>query len=121
MTHPSFHLFTYGSLVSADTGPGAELLAGCERVAEASVRGTLYDLGEYPALVLSGSTTVPGVVWRCPVERLPRLDAYEGVQDGLFRRAAVRVGEHACWIYVAGPRLGLRLRPEARRPHSPQS
>ncbi|NIR43395.1 MAG: hypothetical protein GWM93_05820, partial [Gemmatimonadetes bacterium] len=45
---------------------------------------------------------------------LAELDRYEGVDEGLFRRAAVRVGEHACWVYVAGPKLGARLVPEAR-------
>jgi gamma-glutamylcyclotransferase (GGCT)/AIG2-like uncharacterized protein YtfP len=110
-----FHLFTYGSLTSRRPGSvGHELLAGCERIGEGSVRGTLYNLGDYPALLLSGSDTVPGVVWRCPVELLPALDAYEGTDSGLFRRAAVRVQGLACWIYVAGPKLGPRLVPEAR-------
>lgn len=121
MTSTHFNLFTYGSLASVAAGPAAELLAGCERVTEASVRGTLYDLGDYPALLLSGSTEVPGVIWRCPVERLPRLDAYEGVDEGLFRRVGVEVGGVGCWVYVAGPELGLRLLPEARRTRATRS
>jgi gamma-glutamylcyclotransferase (GGCT)/AIG2-like uncharacterized protein YtfP len=115
MTSPCFHLFAYGSLVSATAGPAVELLSGCERVAAGSVAGTLYDLGDYPALLLSGTTEVGGTIWRCPVDRLPLLDAYEGVGEGLFRRVGVQVGEYACWVYVAGPGLGLRLLPEARR------
>jgi gamma-glutamylcyclotransferase (GGCT)/AIG2-like uncharacterized protein YtfP len=114
MTAASFHLFTYGSLVDA-SGPGAQLLRGCQRVAEGSLRGTLYDLGEYPALLLSGNTLVRGLIWRCPTDRLPHLDAYEGVEDGLFRRVGVQVGTYACWVYVAGPGLGRRLAPEARQ------
>jgi gamma-glutamylcyclotransferase (GGCT)/AIG2-like uncharacterized protein YtfP len=113
-----FHLFAYGSLASADARPAADLLAGCEQVGRASVRGTLYDLGEYPALLLSGATEVAGVIWRCPADRLPLLDAYEAVEDGLFRRVGVRAGDYACWVYVAGPRLGLRLTPEARLDHN---
>lgn len=115
MSVDGFHLFTYGSLASTRPGSvGRELLAGCERVREGSVRGTLYDLGDYPALLLSGNDTVPGVIWRCPVPLLSTLDAYEGTDSGLFRRAAVQVDGLACWIYVAGPKLGPRLVPEAR-------
>lgn len=107
----TFHLFAYGTLKS-DAPPG--LLDGCERVGTGVVHGTLYDVGDYPALLLSGDDPVPGVIWRCPFPRLAELDRYEGVAEGLFRRAAVRVGEHACWVYVAGPKLGGRLVPEAR-------
>ena len=106
----TFHLFTYGTLT--DDAPG--ILEGCERVDTGVVRGTLYDLGDYPALLLGGDDPVPGVIWRCPADRLPALDRYEAVEDGLFRRAGVQVGEYACWVYVAGPKLGPRLRPEAR-------
>lgn len=108
-----FHLFTYGSLRS--TRPQARtLLGGCEPVGTGTVRGTLYDVGDYPALLLDGDDPVRGEIWRCPADLLLELDRYEGVKDGLFRRAAVKVEDTACWIYVAGPRLGPRLVPEAR-------
>lgn len=107
----SFHLFAYGTLAS--DSPGA-LLDDCERVGTGVVRGTLYDLGGYPALLLSGDDPVSGVIWRCPFDRLGALDRYEGTDEGLFRRAAVEVGGHACWVYVAGPKLGARLVPDAR-------
>lgn len=107
-----FHLFAYGTL--AGKGSASELMAGCERVASAAVRGTLYDIGEYPALLLSGSDRVEGEIWRCPADLLPRLDHYESVRAGLFRRVGVTVEGMPCWAYVAGPSLGPRLRPEAR-------
>jgi prefoldin subunit 5 len=69
VTDATFHLFTYGTLGSG--GAASELLEGCERVAAASVQGTLYDVGEFPALLLSGSDPVPGEIWRCPAELLP--------------------------------------------------
>lgn len=112
MTEPGFHLFTYGTLRSGD-GPAHELLDGCRKVGEGVVHGALFDLGAFPALLLSGSDPVPGEVWWCPASKLPALDGYEGVDEGLFRRAATRVDGYACWIYVAGPRLGRRLVPEA--------
>ena len=107
----TFHLFTYGTLRS---DPPPSLLDGCERVGTGTVTGTLYDLGEYPALLLGGDDPVEGTIWRCPTDRLPELDRYEGVEEGLFRRVGVEVGEYGCWIYVAGPALGDRLLPEAR-------
>lgn len=114
--HESFHLFAYGTLKDPQSGAGvpADLLAGCERVDTGVVRGCLYDAGDYPVLLLSGDDQVPGVIWRCPADRLQAFDRYEGVAEGLFRRTAVKVGQYACWVYVAGPRLGARLVPEAR-------
>ncbi len=108
-----FHLFTYGTLRSG--GGAADLLEGCEPVGTATVAGTLYTVDDvYPALVLSGPGRVEGEVWRCPAAALERLDAYEGVAEGLFRRVGLRVGEWACWAYVAGPKLATRLVPAHR-------
>lgn len=107
-----FHLFSYGTLMEG--AEGSRLLAGCERVGTGAVRGTLFDTGPYPALLLAGADRVEGEIWRCPAELLPRLDQYEGVADGLFRRVGHRVADHACWVYVAGPALGPRLTPGSR-------
>jgi gamma-glutamylcyclotransferase (GGCT)/AIG2-like uncharacterized protein YtfP len=102
------HVFVYGTLMEGG-GAGA-FLRGCARLGPGTVRGTLYDMdGEYPALMLAGTDRVHGEVWRCPARVLAELDRYEGVAEGLFRRVAVQVGRHACWSYVAGPRLGRRL------------
>ena len=107
----TFYLFAYGTLKSG--APGG-LLDGCERVGTGVVQGTVYDAGDYPALLLAGDDPVHGVIWRCPYRRLTDLDRYEGTAEGLFRRVAVRVDDYACWVYVAGPALGPRLVPEAR-------
>jgi gamma-glutamylcyclotransferase (GGCT)/AIG2-like uncharacterized protein YtfP len=109
---PGVHLFVYGTLRSG--GGAAGLLRGCRMVGTGSVAGTLYDLGDYPALVLDGRGPVEGEVWRCPADVLDRLDEYEGVPDGLYLRAAVVVDGTECWTYVAGPLLRSRLTPERR-------
>lgn len=109
---PLIHFFVYGTL--SGSGAAHELMTDCERVEAGAVRGTLYDTGGYPALLLGGEGRVEGEVWRCPADLLPRLDRHEAVEEGLFRRVGVRVGEFACWTYVAGPKLGPRLTPEAR-------
>ena len=108
----TFHLFVYGTLRSDRSR--AALLEGCERITEATIDGTLYQLDEYPALILYGQTPVRGEVWRCPADRLWQLDEYEGVGSGLFRRVGIEVGEFACWTYVAGPGLAHRLTPDRR-------
>lgn len=109
-----FDLFVYGTLRSG--GPAAEILSGCELVAGASVEGTLYDIdGAFPALVLAGTGSVPGEVWRCPTTLLPQLDEYEATATGLFRRVGLLVDGRPCWTYVAGPRLARKLTPSRRR------
>jgi gamma-glutamylcyclotransferase (GGCT)/AIG2-like uncharacterized protein YtfP len=111
-TGPDFHLFVYGTLRSDRSR--ASILRGCERIRRAVIEGTLYQLDEHPALILYGSTPVRGEVWRCPADLLGRLDEYEGVGTGLFRRVGLQVGEHACWTYVAGPALSHRLTQDRR-------
>jgi len=107
-----FCLFVYGTLRS-DIATG-DVLASAERLTDATVEGTLYDLEEYPALMLYGSTPVHGEVWRCPLELLARLDEYEGAEHGLFRRVAVTAAGIPCWTYVAGAALASRLTPDRR-------
>ena len=112
VTEARFHLFVYGTL--RGSGRASGLLDACERVREAAVQGTLYDVGDYPALLLSGNDRVTGEIWRCPADLLPRLDRYELVDQRLFRRVGARIGGLPCWVYVAGPALGTGLRPGAR-------
>lgn len=107
-----FCLFVYGTLRS--DGPAAHFLDGSVRLGPAFVQGTLYDLREYPALLLYGSEPVHGEVWSCPVGVLPQLDSYERVEQGLFRRVAVEASGVACWTYVAGPALASRLTPDRK-------
>jgi gamma-glutamylcyclotransferase (GGCT)/AIG2-like uncharacterized protein YtfP len=83
-------LFVYGTLRTGE--PQSGLLAGCSR-APASVRGQLYALpAGYPALVVGGSRKVYGeLVDGLDEARLSLLDAFEGVDEGLYRRVQVEV------------------------------
>ena len=110
---PEFHLFVYGTLLS--DGLAASVLDHATLLRTAQVPGSLYgtELG-YPALVLGGAARVSGEIWRCPVPLLRRLDEYEGVDEGLFRRVALSIDGIACWTYVGGPRLSRQLTPERR-------
>ena len=93
-------LFAYGTLVPAE--PARRSAEGWEPDA---VRGRLYDLGPYPGLL---DLDDPAASWvggfvRPVSERelIGRLDPYEGVDEGLYRRerTTTRAGRLA-WVYV---------------------
>lgn len=108
------------AIPDARAGAASGLLAGCVKVGDGTIGGTLYDIeGRYPALVHYGADPVQGEIWRCPAEVLPALDAYEGIGVGLFRRVATEIetqgGERLpCWLYTAGPALARHLTPANR-------
>lgn len=106
-------IFVYGTLRTGGAAGG--LLAGGRALGEATLRGSLYDVqGRFPALVLGGDTEVQGELWEVPAARLAELDAYEGVDQGLYRRARAEADGTACWVYTAGPALLPQLSPEHR-------
>jgi gamma-glutamylcyclotransferase (GGCT)/AIG2-like uncharacterized protein YtfP len=108
-----FNLFVYGSLRS--DGAANHMLEGCERMADATVGGGLYDIdGRYPALLLYGDGLVHGEVWRCPASLLAKLDRYEGVGKGMFRRVGIEIDGYPCWTYAVGPGLGRKINSENR-------
>ncbi len=93
-------LFAYGTLVPHD--PTSLNRGGwCPD----AVRGRLYDLGPYPGLVDledPGSPWVEGYVRMVSdAELINRLDPYEGVDEGLYRRdmTITRAGRLA-WVYT---------------------
>lgn len=103
------HLFVYGTL-RRDTGhPAAVLLERRAReVGWGLLRGRLYDLGPYPAVVRSQDPghRVRGLVYRMEPGLaellLAELDRYEGAS---FRREVVSVhlesGESiSAWVYL---------------------
>ncbi len=81
-------LFVYGTLQRGRVNHGQ--LAGQRFVGPArTVPGfRLHDLGGYPGLVShpAAETGVSGEVWAVDAAALARLDAFEGVGEGLYRR-----------------------------------
>jgi len=93
-------LFVYGTLA-----PESPDVAGREGWAIDAVRGRLYDLGPYPALVDHEDIDagwVEGYVRRVTWDQLTgSLDSYEGVSEGLYRRVSTRTREgRQVWMYV---------------------
>ncbi|SIN74725.1 Uncharacterized conserved protein YtfP, gamma-glutamylcyclotransferase (GGCT)/AIG2-like family [Singulisphaera sp. GP187] len=93
-------LFAYGTL-----GPAGLHGAGAFAWVEDEVRGRLYDLGAYPALVDHDDATagwVAGFVRPVdPIELSRDFDPYEGVDEGLYQRVALTTrGGRLVWVYL---------------------
>jgi gamma-glutamylcyclotransferase (GGCT)/AIG2-like uncharacterized protein YtfP len=104
-------LFAYGTLAPADLNVAER----CGWVAD-RIRGRLFELTHYPALVALNDPAagwVSGFVRQVEPEEFARLDLYEGVDEGLYRReiTTTQSGRQA-WVYVYAPPLP----PEARGP-----
>lgn len=84
-------LFVYGTLKQG--GGNHAVLSDQSFVGEArTVAGfRLFDLGEYPGMIAdpNSAVRVTGEVWSVSDEALTRLDAFEGVPEGLYRRVAI--------------------------------
>src|SRR5262245_26909266 len=96
---PSF-LFAYGTLMPADASS-----AGREGWQPDAVRGRLFDLGPYPALVDvddPGAGWVEGFVRPVDLRELEEhLDPWEDVDHGLYRRVASQTRNGlSVWVYV---------------------
>jgi gamma-glutamylcyclotransferase (GGCT)/AIG2-like uncharacterized protein YtfP len=113
------HLFVYGTLMS--TAPGAfgkamreRLQSEAQLLGPAAIRGRLYDLGRYPALVDSDDPAdlVHGQVFalREPGKSFAWLDRYEGIVPGqhghneyqrVQRPVRLARGEDiTAWVYI---------------------
>jgi gamma-glutamylcyclotransferase (GGCT)/AIG2-like uncharacterized protein YtfP len=91
-------LFAYGTL-----GPAYEPQAG--PWTNDAVHGRLYDLGRHPILVDCDDAAAGWVEGHVrslrPRELEERLDPYEGIDEGLFRRTlrTTRAGR-TVWVYI---------------------
>ena len=116
-------LFVYGTLRAG--GAASALLNGLGR-APARARGVLYRMpAGYPALAPSSEHWVDGELVDPPgTTRLGLVDRYEGVDEGLYRRAAMviecRGRPVQAWVYLRddprthGGRPGWRPRGASR-------
>lgn len=76
------YLFVYGTLMQEFAPPEiVETVKNLKFVSEGFVYGSLYDLGEYPAVILGDSDKIFGQIFELPddEEILRKLDEYEGV------------------------------------------
>ena len=99
-------LFVYGTLKRGDVR--ARLLDGQAYLGEAKTPPSyrLFNTGDYPELVEAAPLGLPGrsvlgELWRVDDDCLARLDEEEGVDEGLYERRFIELGDtqHA-WTYV---------------------
>ena len=96
-------VFVYGSLRRGNAGAMPVRFPEATYVAEGKVRGSLYDLGEYPGLVLDGETSVvTGEMYEVDDDTLHRLDKFELTSAYSRKQVEVEHGSERtdCWIYV---------------------
>jgi gamma-glutamylcyclotransferase (GGCT)/AIG2-like uncharacterized protein YtfP len=98
-------LFVYGTLMRGESNHDYLAQERTSSIVPATIRGTLYDFGEYPGLRLEGGGRVHGelVELATPAETLAVLDELE--EEGHeFERTLVEVdadGERrVAWTYV---------------------
>ena len=98
----AMRLFVYGTLRRDE--PAHALLAGAASLGVAATEPafTLFDMGEYPAIVEGGSTAVLGELYDVDDALLVELDRYEDVPD-LYLRVERSVAGKAALIYVLRP------------------
>jgi gamma-glutamylcyclotransferase (GGCT)/AIG2-like uncharacterized protein YtfP len=99
MTEVNSLLFAYGTLMPTDPDGGAS-----QGWRPDAVRGRLYDLGPYPALIDWDDPTadwVLGYVKTVEPAELEAHDRYEDVESGPYRRALTTTrNNERVWVYV---------------------
>lgn len=78
MSEP-LHVFVYGTLRRGEANDINRLLPSPRLLGLARIRGTLYDLGPYPGVVLGGEGWVQGEVYAISAELERQLDLIEEV------------------------------------------
>jgi gamma-glutamylcyclotransferase (GGCT)/AIG2-like uncharacterized protein YtfP len=111
----SEYLFLYGTLLPGDaTDESSRIVSRLKRVGSATIRGRLYDFGEYPGAVLdrTAKSSIKGELFELPNDdsALKALDDYEEFnrtdrKNSLFVRtrtvATLQGGRQLnAWVYV---------------------
>ncbi len=108
-------VFVYGTLMQGGFWHGPAAKAGIAAITPAQANGTLFDLGDYPALTLGAATPIQGEIltFKDIATALPILDEIEdaapdGGASGMYRRTIMTVTDQAgqrrrAWAYVMAP------------------
>ncbi|MCA3426012.1 MAG: gamma-glutamylcyclotransferase, partial [Roseomonas sp.] len=108
-------VFVYGTLMQGGFWHGPAAKAGIAAITLAQATGTLFDLGDYPALTLGAAAPIQGEIlnFQDIATALPILDEIEdaapdGGTSGMYRRTIMTVTDQAgqrrrAWAYVMAP------------------
>jgi len=105
-------VFVYGTLMQGGFWHAPAAKAGITAITPAQATGTLFDLGDYPALTLGDPSPIQGEIltFQDIAKALPILDEIEdaapdGSPSGMYRRTIMTVTDQAgqrrrAWAYV---------------------
>ncbi|MDQ1592261.1 MAG: hypothetical protein QOG71_2888 [Pyrinomonadaceae bacterium] len=96
-------VFVYGSLRRGNAHSMSVRFPDAKFIADATVSGSLYDLGAYPGLLLGESnSTVTGEVYEVDGELLNQLDDFEASSNYFRKQVELSVGtdRKLAWIYA---------------------
>lgn len=104
------HVFVYGTLRRGQANDITRLHPAPRFVGRARIRGTMFDLGTYPGVVLDGASFVHGEVYEIAQALKRQLDAIEEVypqESGEYARRHVVVSVAClslrCLVYEINP------------------
>ncbi len=95
------HVFVYGTLRRGGRNDIARYRPAPRFIGEASIAGTLFDLGAYPGVVLGGAQRVKGEVYAIEPAVEAALDVLEEVAEddsGEYIKRQVRVDVNGQWF-----------------------
>ena len=99
-------IFIYGSLRRGCDGGMSMKFPGAKFMGDATVNGSLFDLGQYPGLRTNASDPVViGEIFEVDDELLNELDVFEKSSNYLRKQTEVSIGEEkeTCWVYEPDP------------------
>jgi gamma-glutamylcyclotransferase (GGCT)/AIG2-like uncharacterized protein YtfP len=99
-------VFVYGTLRRGSARAMSLRFPNSKFIADATVRGSLYDLGAYPGLFPNESnSSVVGEVYEVDDEILKELDDFEAASNYWRKQVEVSFGiqRMTCWIYEPNP------------------
>jgi gamma-glutamylcyclotransferase (GGCT)/AIG2-like uncharacterized protein YtfP len=99
-------IFVYGSLRRGSAGAMSKRFPTSKFVDDASVNGSLYDLGAYPGLLLDESNSlVIGEVYEVDDETLKKLDDFEASSNYVRKEVEISFAaqKRLGWVYEPNP------------------
>ena len=99
-------IFIYGTLRRGSPGAMSVRFPSARFFGETEVRGSLYDLGPFPGLLLNESkSSVVGEVYEVDDQTLNDLDEFEASSNYLRKQVDVLLGDgkKLCWTYEPDP------------------
>jgi gamma-glutamylcyclotransferase (GGCT)/AIG2-like uncharacterized protein YtfP len=99
-------VFVYGTLRRGSPRAMSARFPKARFVTEATVSGSLFDLGAYPGFLLDDSNSVVvGEVYEVDDETLKELDDFESASHYWRKQVKISLGTQSkkCWIYAPNP------------------